>query len=213
MKVNVPNDDNPLFFFNLFVIDQLLRNLVTRSDYLRRSSWSRRRKSVLNTWNDVTITKMKQSLGLVWNMGLLPYQHTSFSPQDWLYKNKLFRSLMTRDRFTSIMWFVNIKEEPVNKDDCLRKIRCPINHLNNIVPEMFTPHKELLLDESIDVFTWEVGFPSIHQKKKKKKEISLGSNFWNCVPMMALYWKQKSIQVKNFKTHSPLGKQELRFFL
>ena len=38
MKINVPNDDNPLFFFNLFVIDQLLRNLVTRSDYLRRSS-------------------------------------------------------------------------------------------------------------------------------------------------------------------------------
>ena len=73
----------------------------------------------------------------------------------------------------------------MNKDDCLRKIRCPINHLNNIVPEMFTPHKELLLDESM---MFSHGRLVFHQYiKKKKKEISLGSNFWNCVPMMALY--------------------------
>ena len=41
----------------------------------------------------------------------------------------------------------------------------------------------------------------------------MGLNFLNFVPTMALYWKQKYTQVKNFKTHSPLGKQGLWFFI
>ena len=32
MKIDVPADDNPLFFFNLFVTNQLLNELVTRSN-------------------------------------------------------------------------------------------------------------------------------------------------------------------------------------
>ena len=68
MKINVPVDDNPLFFFNLFVTDQLLNKLVTRSNTYAQvinSSRPLRRKSVLNTWKDVTATEMKQFLELV----------------------------------------------------------------------------------------------------------------------------------------------------
>ena len=68
MKINVPVDDNPLFFFNLFVTDQLLNKPVTRSNTYAQvinSSRPLRRKSVLNTWKDVTATEMKQFLGLV----------------------------------------------------------------------------------------------------------------------------------------------------
>ena len=131
--------------------------------------------------------------------------YRSYWLQDWLYKNEFFPSVMARDRFTSIMWFANIKEELVSKDDCLRKIRFPINHRNTIVPEMFMPHKELLINESImfDIGGW------FSTNISKIKEISLGSNFSNSVPLMAwIYSGQKSL-----KTHSPLGEEELWFFI
>ena len=47
----------------------------------------------------------------------------------------------------------------------------------------------------------------------KIKDTSMGPNFSNCVPTMALYWKQKSTQVNSFKIHSLLGKQEQWFFI
>ena len=94
--------------------------------------------------------------------------YRSYWLQDWLYKNEFFPSVMARDRFTSIMWFANIKEELVSKDDCLRKIRFPINHRNTIVPEMFMPHKELLINESIMFWHRRLVFHQYFKNKRNK---------------------------------------------
>ena len=84
---------------------------------------------------------MKQFLGLVLHMGLVSMQtYKSYWSQDRLYQNELFKSVMTRDRFTSVMQFLNFGVEPVNEDDRLGKIRFFINHLNTIFVEISTPH-------------------------------------------------------------------------
>ena len=81
MKINASADDNLLLFFNLFVADQLLSELVTNSNsYAQKvTSFSRplRIKIVLNTWKDVTVTVMKQFLEFVLHKGLFSCQHTS----------------------------------------------------------------------------------------------------------------------------------------
>ena len=185
MKIDVLADDNPLFFFNLFVTDQLLNELVTRSNaYAQKvinSSRPLRRKNVFKTWKDVTVTEMKQFLGLVLHMGFAAMPaYKSYSSQHWLYKNELFKSVMTRDRFTSIMRLLNFGEEPVNEDNHLRKVRFPINHLNTIVPEIFMPPKELSLDESMMLWRGRLVFRQYIKNKR---------HFSNCVATMALYWK------------------------
>ena len=54
---------------------------------------------------------MKQFLGLVLHMGLVSMQtYKSYWSQDRLYQNELFKSVMTRDRFTSVMQFLNFDE-------------------------------------------------------------------------------------------------------
>ena len=75
---------------------------------------------------------------------------------------------MTRDRFTSIMQFLNFGEEPVNEDDRLGKTRLLINHLNTIVPEIFMPHKELRLDESMMLWRGSLVFRQYIKNKRYK---------------------------------------------
>ena len=70
---------------------------------------------------------------------------------------------------------------------------------------MFTPHKELLLDESIDVFTWEVGFPSIHQKKKKKRNKS-GIKFLELCTNDGSVLKTEIYSGQKLQDPQPLGK-------
>ena len=93
------------------------------------------------------------------------------------------------------MRFLNFGEEPVNEDDRLGKIRFLINHLNTIVLEIFTPQKEVSLDGSM--MLWR-GRLVLCQYIKNKDKYGIQDGF-----------VLKSNQVKNFKTHSPLGKQEL----
>ena len=162
-----------MFFFNLFVTDQLSNDLVTRSNaYAQKvinSSRPLRRKSALNTWKDVIVTEIKHFLRLVLHMGLVAMPtYKSYSSQDRMYKNKLFKSVMTRDRLTSIMQILNFDEKLVNEDDHLGKIRFFINHLNTIFPGIFMPHKELLFDESMMLWRGRLVFRQYIKNKRHK---------------------------------------------
>ena len=86
---------------------------------------------------------------------------------------------MTRDRFTSIMQFLNFGEEPVNEDDRLGKIRFHINHLNTIVLESFTPHKESSLDESMMLWRGRLVFRQYIKNKRLKYGIKFFELFTN----------------------------------
>ena len=102
-------------------------------------------RKIINIYNNIARkygnVTVKDFLRLVLHMGLVPMQtYKPYWSQDRLYQNKLFKSVMTRDRFTSVMRFLNFGEEPNNEDNRLGKIRFLINHLNTIFAEIFTPH-------------------------------------------------------------------------
>ena len=173
IKVDIPDKDDPSFFFNLFMTDDFWNNLVARSnEYAQRvinSSRPLRRKSVLNKWKEVTVSEMKQFVGLVFHMGLVSMPtYKSYWSEDRLYKNEMFKSVMPRDRFTSIMRFLNFGEEPATENDRLAKIRFLLNHLNNTVPELFTPDKELSLDESMMLWRGRLVFRQYIKNKRHK---------------------------------------------
>ena len=60
----------------------------------------------------------------------------------------MFSSVMSRERFQSIMRFLHFGDEPQQPDNRLAKVKFLINQLNNTMPEIYTPHKRLSLDES-----------------------------------------------------------------
>ena len=61
----------------------------------------------------------------------------------------MFSSVMSHGRFQSIMRFLHFDDEPQQPDDSLAKVRFLTNQLNNTMPEIYTPYKELSLDESM----------------------------------------------------------------
>ena len=66
LKIVVPENENPLFYFKLLVSDELLGGIIQRSnEYTCRvidSSRPLRRKSVLNKWKELTLSEIKSSL-------------------------------------------------------------------------------------------------------------------------------------------------------
>ena len=179
LKIEAPDDDNPLFFFNLFVNDELLQQIVDQSNYYAagviNTSRPLRRSSVLNTWKDVTLEEMKQFFGLVFHMGNVAMpSYRSYWSKDRLYSNELFKSVMSRNRFQSIMRYLNFGEEPAFQDDRLPKIRFLLNDPNNTTAEVYTPDKDLSLDESMMLWRGRLVF---HQYIKNKRH-KYGAKFF-----------------------------------
>ena len=110
MKIDVPADDNLLFFSNSFAIDQPLNGLVTRSNaYAQKvinSSQPLRRQMKLSQKSGTCCHASMQVLLVLGS----------------IVQNKLFKPIMTRERFTLVMQFLHFGEEPVNEDDSLGKI-------------------------------------------------------------------------------------------
>ena len=135
-------------------------------------------------------------------MGLVAMPtYKSYWSQDRLYKNELFKSVMTRDRFTSIMQFLNFGEEPVNEDDRLGKIRFHINHLNTIVLESFTPHKDSSLDESMMLWRGRLVF---HQYIKNKR-LKYGIKFFELCTNDGFVLKTEIYSGQKFQDPQSLG--------
>ena len=147
--------------------------LVQRSnDYVLQvinSSRPLRRKSVLNKWKEVTLLEMKKFFGLVFHMGLVAMpSYRAYWSRSRLDKNDMFPSVMSRERFQSIMRFLHFGDEPQQPDDPWAKVRFLINHLNNTMSEIYTPHKDLSLDESMMLWRGRLVFRQYIKNKRHK---------------------------------------------
>ena len=80
----------------------------------------------------------------------------------------MFSSVMSQERFQSIMRFFHFGNEPQKPDDRLAKVRFLINQLNNTMPEIYAPHKELSLDESMMLWRGRLVFRQYIKNKRHK---------------------------------------------
>ena len=122
MKIVVSRDDNPFFNFKLLVSNKLLDETVQRSNKYARgvidSNRPLRRKSLLTKWKEVTSLEIKKLFGLVFHMGLLgmPSYRECWS-MSHLYKNNMFSSVISQERFQSIIRFLHFGNEPQQPRD------------------------------------------------------------------------------------------------
>lgn len=92
-KLNLLPDVEPMDYFSLFFNDKILNNTVTKTKRYARDKIAKlqlRLGSIWNKWSEVCITKIKASLGLIINTGiiLLPdiedYQSCKWTTQNVL---------------------------------------------------------------------------------------------------------------------------------
>ena len=71
------------------------------------------------------------------------------------------------------MRFLNFGEEPAFQDDRLRKIRFLLNHLKNTTAEVYTPDKDLSLDESMMLWRGRLVFRQYIKTKGHKYGVKI----------------------------------------
>ena len=162
MNADVSEHASPVYF-ELLLTEQFIQDLVTKTnEYAEKkinASRPLRRKSNLADWKDVTVDEMRKFIGIVFAMGLVSLRsYKKYWSRDPIYKNHLFRNVMSRERFERIMRFLHFGDQPKFEDDRLAKIRMILDHFNKVMSEIITPDKKLSLDESMMLWPAQLMF-------------------------------------------------------
>ena len=134
MKVDVPADADPMFFFNLIFtenfVEKLVKNTNEHTDKVINASRLLRRRSTWNNWKNVDVDEMK-NIGIIFNMGIIALPaYKKYWSTNIFYKNKHFPSVLSRTSFEIILHFFNFGEKPHFEKDRLSKIWI-LDHLSN----------------------------------------------------------------------------------
>ena len=173
MKVDVPADADPMFFFNLIFTEEFVENLVKNTneyaDRVINASRPLRRRSSWNNWKNVDVDEMKKFIGIIFSMGIIALpSYKKYWSTDILYKNEHFPSVFSRERFETILRFFNLGEKCHFENDRLRKIRMILDHLNDVMRELVTPEKNLSIDESMMLWCGRLVFRQYIKNKRHK---------------------------------------------
>ena len=102
MKVDVPVDADPMFFFSLIFTENFVENLVKNTneyaDKVIKASRPLRRRSTWNNWMNVDVDEMKKFFGIISSISIIALPaYKKYSSTDILYKNEHFPSGLSRE--------------------------------------------------------------------------------------------------------------------
>ena len=135
-------------------------------------------------------------------MGLISLpSYKRYWSKDVLYKNEHLSSLLTLERFESILRFFNFGEKPKFENNRLRKLRMVMDHLNEVMLKLVTPEKNLSIDESM--MLWHV-YLVFHQNIKNKRH-KYGIKFYELCTHDGLVLTAEAYSGQGFNDEHNLG--------
>ena len=118
---------------------------------------------------DLHGTLEQKFIGLIFSMGIISLpSYKKYWSKDLLYKSEHFPSIMSRERFESILRFFNFGEKPMFENDWLSKLKMIMDHLNKVMLEVITPEKNLSIDESMMLWRGRLVFRQYIKNKRHK---------------------------------------------
>ncbi|XP_043263437.1 piggyBac transposable element-derived protein 4-like [Colletes gigas] len=155
----LPRAAAPIAYFYLFFTNILLETIVNETNAYADNFLSRRNlhpNSRARKWQDITISELKGFIACVINMGLQkrPTISSYWSTNNSQY-NPWFHQMFSRNRFQLILKFFHLadtKDLPrpgqPGYDPC-GKIQPLIDHANTVFRQIYTPHEQMSIDESL----------------------------------------------------------------
>ncbi|XP_069815791.1 piggyBac transposable element-derived protein 4-like [Dendropsophus ebraccatus] len=172
-----------LDFFQLFFSADLLQLMVEQTNLYAEQFIAAHPNSFLaqpNRWHPTNCAELLKYWGLVLNMGLNKKTEVrSYWSTDVLYHCPLYRNTMTRPRFEALQKFLHFSDNsqcPPQEDprfDRLNKIRPVINILARNFSSLYTPKKEISVDESLVSFKGRVKFRQYLPNKRAQYGLKL----------------------------------------
>ena len=149
----------PIDYFRLFFNDDIINYLVIDTNRFAEQfarDINLKRRSRAHKWYRTDPVEMKQFLGLTFLMGIIQKPTIQmYWSNDPLYSTSIFKQVMQRDRYLLILKFLHFNDnnnmpgatEP--NPDKLFKIRPLVDHLFEKFQEVYTPSRNVCIDESL----------------------------------------------------------------
>ena len=141
------------------------------------STHTLRPRSRIHQWirDPFTDQELRRFFALVIIMGMIDYpQIEDYWFTSWPFATSTFSSVMSRDRFSLILRFLHLNDNSGYKQkgeagyDAIYKIRPFLTELLQRFEMMYTPEKELSLDEAMIRFKGRLSFIQYMPKKPTK---------------------------------------------
>lgn len=175
-----PPGDEPYDWFRMLVDDEFLETIVTECnnyavEVLSTSNGSNR--SRITEWKELTVKEFLVFLGLTLHTGTIKLPEI----QDYWKKDRLlttcFSNYMSRDRYLLIMRCLHFsktwKEGDEIPEDRLFKIKPVVDYFNNVMRKVYSPKKQLSLDESMVLWKGRLIFRQYLPNKRHKYGVKL----------------------------------------
>ena len=173
----------PIDYFRLFFNDDIINYLVIETNrfaeqFTRDNNLKRRSRA--HKWYPTDPVEMKQFLGLTFLMGIIQKPTIQmYCSNNSLYSTLIFKQVMQRDKYLLILKFLHFNDndnmpgatEP--NPDKLFKIRLLIYHLFEKFQEVYTPSRNVCIDESLLLWKGRLHFKQYIPLKRSRFGIKL----------------------------------------
>ena len=176
----MPDNSAAVYFFQLFVDNRILGNIVRETNRYARQSLAAKHKDP-GSWNELSLEELKAFLGLLIGMSMhrLPCPRDYWS-SDWILGVPAFAKIMPRDRFLAIWNNIHLCDntqmpqpgEP--NSDKLFKVRELLEDLKTNFRLNYEPHRQQAIDEAMIKYK---GRTSLKQYMPMKP-IKMGIKMW-----------------------------------
>ncbi|XP_056397299.1 piggyBac transposable element-derived protein 4-like [Hyla sarda] len=170
-------------FFQLFFSEELINLIVEETNRYAEQFIAANPQAYHARpyqWTPTNALELKTFFALLFNMGIVKKPTIrSYWSNDMLYHTPLYRSVMPRNRFEALLKFLhyaNNENCPPPSDpnfDRIYKIRPLVNYLNQKFSEVYTPEKEIAVDESLVHFKGRLHFRQYLPNKRARYGVKL----------------------------------------
>lgn len=176
VKQNWPSNIAPFEAFSLIFDNVLVEKIVKWTNHkakiLRSSRTSR--QSTMRMWKDTDAQEMKKFLGVCIVMGnvkmpsLRHYWATNF-----IYNHPFFGRFISRNRFEAILRCLSFYDNTDDTSNRLHKIKNVVEHIVTNIQEIYSPGRNLSLDEALLLWRGRLFFRQYIPNKAAKYGIKL----------------------------------------
>ena len=175
----MPRESSAVDFFQLFISNRMLGNILRETNRYARQSLLARNKDV-DCWRDISLDELKAFLGLLICMSIhrLPTLRDYWS-SDWVLGVPAFAKVMPRNRFLEIWNNLHLCDntkmprpgEPGY--DKLFKVREFLDDLNTNFRVNYNPHREQAVDEAMIKYKGRTSLKQYMPMKPIKRGIKM----------------------------------------
>ncbi|CAH2012125.1 unnamed protein product [Acanthoscelides obtectus] len=176
LKVGIPGEGKPIDFFKLLADDEFFDLLISQTnDYAELVFLNDRNPgphSRISRWKPVDKQEISRFLGLIFLMGIIQVPRLRDYWRTDRFYNLAFRNYMSRNRFLVVLRCLHFAHNPQEGEprpaDRLHKVRTLVDFFNHKMFAIYSPQKNLSIDESMLLWRGRLLFRQYIKNKKHK---------------------------------------------